>query len=126
MTGETPPPPTSARGPFSHPPGPPASLYHVISRGLDRRSVFIDSDDRTDFLSRIEKAVERVPTQILAWALMPNHFHFLVRSGPQGLAPFMRRLMSGYAVAFNRRHNRRGGFRESHLVYSVPFIVPFS
>lgn len=86
----------------------PGYLYHVIARGLDRRPIFTDSVDRVDFLSRIEKANEHVPVQILAWALMTNHFHFLIRPGAQGLAPFMRRLMTGYAVAFNRRHKRFG------------------
>lgn len=86
----------------------PGYLYHIIARGLDRRPIFYDEEDRKDFLSRVEKAIEQVPTQIYAWALMPNHFHFLARAGERGLAPFMRRLMSGYANSFNRRHNRQG------------------
>lgn len=86
----------------------PGHLYHIIARGLDRRPIFYDEEDRVDFLSRVEKAIEQAPTQIYAWALMPNHFHFLARAGEKGLAPFMRRLMSGYANYFNRRHNRQG------------------
>jgi putative transposase len=66
----------------------PGYLYHIIARGLDRRPIFYDEEDRKDFLSRVEKAIEQVPTQIYAWALMPNHFHFLVQGGERGLAPF--------------------------------------
>ena len=39
---------------------------------------------------------------------MPNHAHFLFRSGPRGIATLMRRLLTGYAVSFNRRHKRHG------------------
>jgi len=45
---------------------------------------------------------------IYAWALMTNHAHILVRSGPRGLPGFMRRLLTGYAGSFNRRHRRHG------------------
>ena len=47
-------------------------------------------------------------TSIYAWALMTNHAHILLRSGPQGLSDFMRKLLTGYAVSYNRRHNRHG------------------
>ncbi|MBK8576269.1 MAG: transposase [Elusimicrobia bacterium] len=86
----------------------PGLLHHIIARGIERRPIFSCKDDYTDFLDRIEPSTARVPTQILAWALMPNHFHLLVRSGPQGMVPFMRRLMTGYAGAFNRRYRRAG------------------
>jgi REP element-mobilizing transposase RayT len=47
-------------------------------------------------------------TGIYAFALMTNHVHLLVKSGPDGLPTFMRRLLSGYAQYFNRRHKRVG------------------
>jgi REP element-mobilizing transposase RayT len=47
-------------------------------------------------------------TRILAWALMDNHIHLLLISGPGGLPAFMRRLLTGYAICFNRRHRRFG------------------
>ena len=43
-----------------------------------------------------------------AWALIPNHFHLLLRTGPTPLSKVMRRLMTGYAVTFNKRHKRSG------------------
>ncbi len=46
--------------------------------------------------------------ECFAWALLDNHFHLLVKPGPRSLAQFMRRLLTGYAVAFNLRHNRSG------------------
>jgi len=45
---------------------------------------------------------------IFAWALMPNHAHILIRSGIYGLPRYMRRLLTGYAIYYNRRHDRYG------------------
>jgi len=47
-------------------------------------------------------------TAVYAWALLTNHAHMLLRSGPEGLSKFMRRLLTGYSVTYNRRHNRHG------------------
>jgi len=47
-------------------------------------------------------------TRILAWALMRNHVHLLFFSGPAGISQFMRRLLTGYALRYNRRHRRNG------------------
>ena len=47
-------------------------------------------------------------TAIYAWGLMNNHAHILLRSGPCGLPTYMRRILSGYAVSYNRRHRRHG------------------
>jgi hypothetical protein len=47
-------------------------------------------------------------TSIYAWALMINHAHILLRSGPSGLPQYMRRLLSGYAISYNHRHRRHG------------------
>ena len=47
-------------------------------------------------------------TAIYAWALLTNHAHILLRSGPAGLSKYMRRLLSGYAIFYNRRHQRHG------------------
>ena len=47
-------------------------------------------------------------TQIFAWTLMANHAHILLKSGPQGLPVFMRRLLTGHAIYYNLRHKRHG------------------
>jgi putative transposase len=77
-------------------------------RGIDRTSIFRDTKDRQDFLDRLGKIGEETGTRIYAWALIPNHFHLLLRSGPAGLSTFMGRLLTGYAITFNLRHKRRG------------------
>ena len=84
------------------------TLQHVMVRGIDRASIFRGDTDRRNFLDRLGKIVEETNTCIYAWALVPNHFHLLVRSSQAGLPTFMRRLLTGYAIAFNLRHKRRG------------------
>jgi REP element-mobilizing transposase RayT len=77
-------------------------------RGIDGVVIFRDDQDREDFLSRIGHLVESTGTRILAWVLMDNHIHLLLFSGPSGIAAFMRRLLTGYAIWFNRRYQRIG------------------
>lgn len=86
----------------------PGTLYHIIARGIERREIFRDDADREDFLARLGRALEKSRHQCHAWALMPNHFHLLIRSSDLPLSDLMRRLMTGYAGYFNRRHRRSG------------------
>jgi putative transposase len=86
----------------------PGALHHVIVRGIERRKIFKDDTDRLDFLMRLDKVLSDTHTRCFAWALIPNHFHLLLRSGNRSLATVMRRLLTGYAIGFNRRHRRRG------------------
>ncbi len=86
----------------------PGTLHHVIMRGIDRGAIFIDDEDRKEFMRRLGSLARESGTQIYAFALMTNHVHLLVRSGASGISTFMRRLLSGYAAYFNRSHNRVG------------------
>ena len=86
----------------------PGTLHHVILRGLERGAIVKDDVDRAAFLSRLGAVSLATGTPIYAWALLPNHAHLLLRSGPTGLPRVMRRLLTGYAVTFNRRHKRAG------------------
>lgn len=86
----------------------PGVLNHVIVRGIERRKIFIDDEDRSAFVDRLSSLREKTGTTCLAWALIPNHFHLLLRTSDVKLSTFMRRLLTSYAVAFNLRHNRSG------------------
>jgi REP element-mobilizing transposase RayT len=86
----------------------PGTLHHVIIRGLESRKVVGDREDRGNFVSRMGKIASDTETVIYAWALMPNHAHILLRSGPHGLSKYMRRFLTGYAITYNRRHTRYG------------------
>ncbi len=84
------------------------ALYHIIVRGIERRIIFVDDDDRESFLQRLAKALTKTGSRCYAWALMRNHFHLLIQSGKKPISDLMRSLMSGYVGYFNRRHHRSG------------------
>lgn len=86
----------------------PGTLHHVIIRGIDKRRIVDDEQDRSEFVRRLGMLAAETGTAVYAWALMSNHAHLLVCSGPLGLAKFMRRLLTGYAVHYNLRHKRHG------------------
>jgi REP-associated tyrosine transposase len=86
----------------------PGALHHIITRGIERRDIFRDDQDRVDFVDRLGGILEETETRCLAWALMSNHFHLLLKTGRNAIATVMRRLLTGYAVTYNRRHRRTG------------------
>ena len=86
----------------------PGALHHIIVRGIERRRIFSDDQDRDNFIKRLGDIVTETKTFCFAWALIPNHFHILLRTGQTSLATVMRRLLTGYAVSYNRRHRRHG------------------
>ena len=86
----------------------PGALHHVMCRGIERRDIFRDTQDRRNFVERLGRAVSETATSCLAWCLMPNHFHLLLRTGQSPISGVMRRVLTGYAVTFNRKHQRSG------------------
>ena len=86
----------------------PGLLHHIMIRGIERRKIFNDDKDRENLIERLSILLPETKTQCYAWAFLSNHAHFLFRSGPRGIAGLMRRLLTGYAVSYNRRHKRHG------------------
>ena len=99
--------------------------YHLYSRGVDKRKVFLNAQDYRKFqflmyvcnseksivLRNIRKSFDRGETivDIGAFCLMPNHFHILVREKIEnGISLFMRKLLTGYSMYFNLKHDRKG------------------
>lgn len=86
----------------------PGALHHVMIRGIERRKIFKDDKDRENLIERMSSLLPETKTSCYAWALMSNHAHFLFGSGDAGLSVLMRRLLTGYAVSFNRKYKRHG------------------
>ena len=93
------------RGPRLDSPG---TIHHVMGKGIDHLGIFQESRDGEDFLDRLESVIDEFELDVYAWALMPDHFHILIRSGPSPISSPMRKLMTGFAVTFNLRHDRHG------------------
>jgi REP-associated tyrosine transposase len=83
-------------------------LQHVIVRGVARSDIFLDDDDREDFVQRFSGLLMETGTRCYAWTLLDNHVHLLLYPTEQPLRVLMRRLLTGYAVTFNLKHGRSG------------------
>jgi REP element-mobilizing transposase RayT len=86
----------------------PGALHHIICRGIENTKIFRDDTDRDSFVERLGRVISETHTPCYAWALIPNHFHLLLKTDNVPIATVMRRLLTGYAVTFNRRHRRIG------------------
>jgi len=84
------------------------ALHHVMVRGIERGTVFRSDTERNHFLERLGEILQKTKTICYAWALIPNHFHLLLRTGVVPISTVMRRLLTGYALWYNRRHRRHG------------------
>ncbi|MCX5791914.1 MAG: transposase [Elusimicrobia bacterium] len=111
----------------------PGQLYHVMSRGIERGTIFLEETDYVDFVERFSIWLEKSGGKCLAWCLMPNHFHFLVLRGLRPLSEIMHHVMTGYAINFNGRHQRVGHLFqnrykaiicdvEGYLLELIPYI----
>jgi hypothetical protein len=89
-----------------------------MGRGIERMKLFQSDDDRADFVARMAVLARDGHWVVYAWALMPNHFHLVVRTGQRPLFQSMRKLLTGYVVKFNRRHERIGHLFQKGMGYA--------
>jgi len=85
-------------------------LYHVMSRGNERKDIFYDDRDRLTFLDVIGEMSDQYHVDIFAYTLMNNHYHIVLRTNYANLSKSMQWLAVTYARRFNNRH-----FRSGHL-----------
>ena len=95
----------------------PTGVYHVMLRGIDRRDIFADDQDRRKFL-KILRAVTAPEDRngkplppfchIHAYCLMDNHVHLLIAEGAEDIGTVMKRIGVSYVSYFNKRHERLG------------------
>jgi REP element-mobilizing transposase RayT len=86
----------------------PGMLYHVFSRGNDKRCIFIDDTDSQSFLDLLATTVPRFDVRCVAYCLVWNHYHVLLKAGQFPISRLMQQLNSSYCQRFNRRHRRVG------------------
>ena len=76
----------------------PGALYHVTSRGNERRSIFRSDGDRKAFLSFLASTVRRFGWSVTAWVLLNNHFHLVIQTPEPNLSRGMQWLNGTYAA----------------------------
>jgi len=84
------------------------SVHHVTNRGLERRDIVRDDQDRHEFVRLLDRTANRYGWRVFAWVLMDNHFHLFFRIPTPSLSAGMHDFESGYAAQFNRRNQRQG------------------
>ncbi|MBD3315229.1 MAG: hypothetical protein GF344_05545 [Chitinivibrionales bacterium] len=86
----------------------PGEVHHVMARGLDGMEIFRCDENRRWLIHLLERYLAFFDNRCYAWALLPNHYHLLVRISAPNLGLMMRRLNGAYAKRFNMSHGRRG------------------
>jgi REP element-mobilizing transposase RayT len=92
-----------------------AGLWHVFARGVERRLIFLDDDDRRTYLRLLRGVAETFRWHCLAYCLMPNHVHLLIETTEPNLGRGMHALHGMYAQSFNQKWNRVGHLFQSRF-----------
>lgn len=85
-----------------------SGIYHVMLRGVNKRSIFSDSNDYSFFLYILEQVFNDTDGQLLAYCLMKNHVHLLIKEQEVSVSKIMQRLSGRYAQWYNQKYERVG------------------
>lgn len=85
-----------------------SGIYHVMIRGISQMQLFYDEEDRARFIGTLSRYKEECGFALLAWCLMGNHVHLLVKESEVKLPVFMKKIELSYSHYFNTRYGRRG------------------
>ena len=106
------------------------ALYHILSRGNERRNIFLDDDDYQVFLNVLKEISERFEVDIFAYVLMRNHYHLLIRTNHPNLSKSMQWVGTTYTRRFNLKHSRSGhlfqGRFKSFIVQNDAYLTQLS
>lgn len=106
------------------------ALYHVLSRGNEKRDIFYNDADRRMFLDTLGEMAQRFEIDIFVYVLMGNHYHLLLRTRRANLSRAMQWLGVTYTNRFNARHSRSGhlfqGRFKSMLVQNDAYLLQVS
>ncbi len=112
----------------------PGAVYHVTSRGNEKKSIFRDDADRETFLGILVDINRRYNWLCHAYCLMDNHYHLMIETPDGNLSIGMRQLNSVYSQAYNKKRNRSGHLlqgrykaiviqKDSHLLEVCRYVV---
>jgi putative transposase len=110
------------------------AVYHITSRGNEKKAVFKDEKDREIFLDILSQVDKLYNWLCHAYCLMNNHYHLIIETPDGNLSAGMRQLNGVYTQAFNKRHNRVGHLfqgrykailiqKDSHLLEACRYVV---
>ena len=106
------------------------AYYHILSRGNKQEVIFLADHDRQTFLKTIARMSERFEVTIIAYVLMDNHYHLLIRTNRPNLSKSMQWLGTTYTTIFNLRNSQSGhlfqGRFKSILVENEAYLLQLS
>src|SRR3989344_4633956 len=128
----------------------PEYYYHIYNRGVEKRKIFLDKQDYFVFKNYLQRSLDPglkiLPAgfnnihnisdkiELVAYCLMPNHFHFMFKLHSQdGITKLLRMLLTSYVMYFNKKYERNGALfqgkpkgilieSESHLLHLTRYI----
>ena len=84
-------------------------FYHIVFRGINRQHLFEDESDFLYFLESLQRLKTEMAFELHAYCLMSNHVHLLIKENEMGdISLVMKRLLTKYAMYFNRKYERNG------------------
>jgi len=86
----------------------PGALYHITSRGNEKKKIFLEDADRIKFLKILEDYHDRYGILIHGYILMDNHYHLILETPRGNLLKVMHGINSNYTGYFNRKYGRSG------------------
>jgi putative transposase len=111
-----------------------SAVYHITSRGNEKKAVYKDDVDRETFLDTLFQVNKRYNWICHAYCLMNNHYHLIIETPDGNLSAGMRQLNGVYTQTFNKRHKRVGHLfqgrykailiqKDSHLLEVCRYVV---
>lgn len=94
----------------------PGRYYHIYNRGAGKQSIFYEDRDYLDLIALMKKIGAACQLSVIAYCLLPNHYHWLVRQKSvieAGVMP--KRVFGSYVQTFNHRYNRTGTLFEGRV-----------
>ena len=84
------------------------AMYHIIQRGNNRAYIFEEEEDKVFFLELVGRYKEEMEYEVLAFVIMDNHYHMIIRTMKDPIHTVMRRINTQYSKYFNRKNDRSG------------------
>ncbi|MDF2613481.1 MAG: transposase IS200-family protein [Clostridia bacterium] len=84
------------------------SIYHIMVRGNNKQDIFLDEQDKIQYLRRLKRYKERYKVEIYAYCLMTNHIHLLIYDNGQDISKVIQGLNLSYVIYFNKKYGRCG------------------
>lgn len=104
-----------------------SKIYHVFSRGNEKKPIFLEQDDYNQFIDILRRKRKVKPFTIYAYCLMKNHYHLIINEEENNISSIMSSINTTYAIYFNKKYDRVGhlfqGRFKSEAIESEDYLL---